>query len=72
MSNIVMYDCHNDTHSLSLSLGPMEDISVRTSIAACDTTPDNINHRGAQYIPRNIVSIVVRDMTLKMVHPLIT
>ena len=54
----------NDTHQLSLSLGPMGDISVHASVAAHDTTLDNSNlrgairpskyniHRGARYDPQ--------------------
>ena len=62
----------NDTHPLSLSPGPMGDISVHASIAAHDTTLDNSNLHGARYVPRNIISIAARDTTLKMVHPLTT
>ena len=72
MSNIVMHVFLKDTHPLSLSPGSMGDISVHASVAAHDTTLDNSNHRGAQYIPRNIISIAARDKTLEMVHPLIT
>ena len=50
----------NDTHLLSLSPGPMGDISVHASIAAHDTTLDNSNLRGARYIPRNTLFIVAR------------
>ena len=53
MSNIVMHVFLNDTHPLSLSPGPMGDISVHTSVAAHDTTLYNSNHRGARYVPRN-------------------
>ena len=60
----------NDTHPLSLSPGPMGDISIHASVAAHDTTLDNSNHRGARYVPRNIVSIAARDTSLEMVHPL--
>ena len=62
----------NDTHPMSLSLGPMGDISIHASVAAHDTTLDNSNHRSARYIPRNIIFIAARDTTLKIVHPLIT
>ena len=62
----------NDTHTLSLSLGPMGDISVHASVAAYDTTLDNSNLRGVRYVPRNIISITVRDTTVEMVHPLTT
>ena len=60
----------NDTHPLSISPGPMGDISVHASVAAHDTTLDNSNHRGARYVPQNIVSIAARDTSLEMVHPL--
>ena len=46
-----------DTHPLSLSLGPMGDISVHASVAAHDTTLDNGNNHYARHVPRNIVSI---------------
>ena len=72
MSNIVMHVFPNDTHPLSLSLGPMGDISVHASVAAYDTTLDNSNLRGALYVPRNIIFIAARDMALEMVPPLIT
>ena len=62
----------NDTHPLSLSPGPMGDISVHASIAACDTTLDNSNHRDARYVPKTIITIAARDMTFELVHPLIT
>ena len=69
MSSIVMHVFPNDTHPLSLSLGPMGDISVHASVAAYDTTLDNSNLHGARYVPRNIISIAVRDTTLEMLHP---
>ena len=56
MSNIVMHVFLNDTHPLSLSPGPMGDISVHASVAAHDTTLDNSNLRGARYDPRNDTS----------------
>ena len=62
----------NDTHPLSLSPGPMRDISVHASVAAHDTTLDNSNRGVARYVPRNRISIAAHDMTLEMVHPLIT
>ena len=62
----------NDTHPLSLSPGPMGDISVHASVAAHDTTLDNSNHYGAQYVLRNIISITARDTTLEMIHPYTT
>ena len=62
----------NDTHPLSLSLGPMGDIFVHASVAAYDTTLDNSNLYGARYIPRNIISNAARDKTLKMIHPYTT
>ena len=62
----------NDTHPMSLSLGPMGDISVHASFAAHDTTLDNNNLHGARYVPRNMISIPVHDTTLEMVHPLTT
>ena len=65
MSSIVMHVFPNDTHPLSLSLGPMGDISVHASVAAYDTTLDNSNLHGARYVPRNIISIAARDTTLK-------
>ena len=68
-ANIVMHVFLNDTHPLSLSPEPMGDISVYASVAAHDTTLDNSNHRGALYVPRNIISIAARDTILKMVHP---
>ena len=70
MSSIVIHVFPNDTHMLSLSLGPMGDISVRASVAAYDTTLDNSNHRDTRYVSRNIVSIAARDTSLEMVHPL--
>ena len=72
MSNIVMHVFPNDTHPLSLSPGPMGDISVHASVAVHDTTLDNSNHRGARYVPRNIISIAARDTTLEMIHPYTT
>ena len=71
MSNIVMHVFLNDTHPLSLSPGPMGDISVHASVAVHDTIIDNSNQRGRRYLPRNIISIAARDTTLEMVHPLI-
>ena len=65
MSNIVMHVFLNDTHPLSLSPGPMGDISVHTSVATYDTTLDNSNLHGARYVPRNIISIAARDTTLE-------
>ena len=62
----------NDTHPLSLSPGPMGEISVHASVAVYDMTLDNSNLRGARYVPQNIISIAVRYTTLKMVHPLTT
>ena len=55
MSSIVMHVFPNDTHPLSLSLGPMRDISVHASVMVHDTTLDNSNHRGAHYVPQNII-----------------
>ena len=72
MSSIMMHVFLNDTHPLSLSPGPMEDISVHASVAAHDTTLDNSNFCSARYVPRNIISIGARDTTLEMVHPLTT
>ena len=72
MSSIVMHVFPNDTHPLSLSPGPMGDISVHASVAAHDTTLDNSNLRGARYVPRNIISIAARDTTLEMIHPYTT
>ena len=65
MSNIVMHVFLKDIHPLSLSPGPMGDISVHASVAAHDTTLDNSNLRGARYVPRNIISIAARDTTLE-------
>ena len=62
----------NDTHPLSLSTGPMGDISVHAYVAAHDTTLDNSNLCGARYVSQNIISIAARDTTLEMVHPLTT
>ena len=62
----------NDTHPLSLSPGPMGDISVHASVAARDTTLDNSNPLRVRYVPRNIISIAVRDTTLEMIHPYTT
>ena len=62
----------NDTHPLSLSPGPMGDISVHASVAAYDMTLDKSNLRDTQYVLRNMLSIAARDTTLEMVHPLIT
>ena len=72
MSNIVMHVFLNGTHPLSFSSGPMGDISVNESVAAHDMNLDNSNLCGARYVPRNIISIAVRDTTLEIVHPLIT
>ena len=72
MSNIVMHVFLNDTHPLSLSPGPMGDISVHASVAAHDTTLDNSNLRGAWYVPWNMISIAAHDTNLEMVHPLTT
>ena len=72
MSSIVMHVFPNDTHPLSLSPGPMGDISVHASVAAHDMTLDNSNLRGARYVPRIIIPIAARDTTLEMVHPLTT
>ena len=72
MSRIVMHVFPNDIHPLSLSMGPMGDISVHASVAEHDTILDNSNHRGGRYVPRNIISIAARDTTLEMVHPLTT
>ena len=65
MSSIMMHVFLNDTHPLSLSPGPMGDISVHASVAAHDTTLENSNLRGARYVPQNIISIVEHDTTLK-------
>ena len=62
----------NDTHSLSLSLGPMRDISVHVFVTARNTNLDISNLHGTQYVPQNIISIAARDRTLEMVHPLTT
>ena len=72
MSCIMMHVFLKNSHPLSLSPGPMGDISVHVSVAAYDTTLDNSNLRGARYIPRNIISIEMRDTTLKMIHPYTT
>ena len=72
MSNIMMHVFPNDTHPLSLSPGPMGDISVHASVAAHDTTLDNSNHRDALYVHPNIIFITAYNTTLEMVHPLIT
>ena len=65
MSSIVMHVFPNDTHPLSLSPGPMGDISVHASVSVHDTTLDNSNHRGARYVLRNIISIAARYTTLE-------
>ena len=70
MSCIMMHVFLKNSHPLSLSPGPMGDISIHASVAAHGTTLDNSNHRGARYVPRNIVSIAARDTSLEMVHPL--
>ena len=72
MLNIVMHVFLNDTHPLSLSPGSMGDISVHASVAAHNTILDNSNRRGAQYVPRNIISIPTCDTTLEIVNPLTT
>ena len=69
MSSIMMQVFLNDTHPLSLSPGPMGDISVHASVVVHDTTLDNSNLRGAIYVPRNMISIAARDTTLEIVHP---
>ena len=61
-----MHVCPSDTRPLSLSPGPMGDISVHASVAAHDTTLDNSNHRGARYVPRNIVFIAARNTSLEI------
>ena len=48
-----MYVFHNDTHLMSLSTGPMGDISVHAFVAAHDTT-------------FNIVTIAARDTSLEI------
>ena len=53
MSNIVMHVFLNDTHPLSLSPGPMGDISVHASVAAHDTTSI-------------IVTVAARDTSLEI------
>ena len=50
----------------------MGDISVHASVAAHDMTLDKSNLRDTQYVLRNMLSIVARDTTLEMVHPLTT
>ena len=62
----------NDAYPLSLSPGPMGDISVHASVAAHDTTLDNSNLHGARYVSQNMISIAMCDTTLEMVHPLTT
>ena len=62
----------NDTYPLSPSLGPMGNISVHASAAVHDEILDNSNHRGARYVPQNIISIAVRNTTLEMIHPYTT
>ena len=70
MSSIMMHVFLNNTHPLSISPGPMGDISVHASVPAYDTTLDNSNfrgarlrpskyniHRGARYDPRNVTSL---------------
>ena len=57
MSNIMMHVFLNDTHLLSLSPGPIGDISIHASVAAHDTTLDNSKHRGARYDPQNDTSL---------------
>ena len=64
MSSIVMHVFPNDTNPLSLSPGPMGDISVHASVAAHDTTLDISNHHGVRYVSWNIISIATRDTTL--------
>ena len=66
MSNTVMHVRRNDTHPLSLSQGPMWDIYVHSSIAACDTTLNYSNNRDVRYVSRNIIFIVGRNTTLEM------
>ena len=44
MSSIMMHVLPSNTHPLTLSPGPIRDISVHASIAACNTTLDNSNH----------------------------
>ena len=58
MSRIMMHVFHNDTHPLSLSLGPMGDIYVNASVAAHDTTRPSI-----------IVTFAARDTSLKIWYP---
>ena len=62
----------NDTHPLSLSPGPMGDISVHAYVAVHDTIIDNSNRRDARYVPQNIITIAARATTLEMVLSLIT
>ena len=62
----------NDTHPLSLSPGPMGDISVHAFVVAYDMNLDNSNLRGARYVPRNIISIAAYNTTLEMIHPYTT
>ena len=57
MSSIMMHVWPNDTHPLSLSSGPMGDISVHASIAAHDTTLDKI------------VTFAAGDTSLKISYP---
>ena len=72
MSSIMMQVFLNDTHPLSLSPGPMGDISIYASVVAHNTTLDNSNFRGTRYVPRNIISIAARDSTFEMVYPFTT
>ena len=72
MSNIVMHVFPNDTHPLSLSPGPMGDISVHALVAAHDTTLNNSNYRGAWYVSRNIIPSRRAIRPSKIVHPLTT
>ena len=58
----------NDTHPLSLSLGPMRDISVHVFVTARNTNLDISNLHGTQYVPQNIISIAARDTTLELIH----
>ena len=71
MSSTMKYVWPNGTHSCLSVRDPCGHICPCIHCGAW-YDPDNKNHCGAPYVPRNIVSGTPRDTPLKMVHCLIT
>lgn len=60
-----MHVSPNDTHPLSLILGPMGDKSSNASVEAHDMSLENSMNHGVWYVSQYIVSIVARNTSQK-------